>query len=173
LEEGKISSRKAKFSEVWRILKARDVSIVQRSRAKWLKEGDVNSKFFHSCIKRRFSVNSIKALKVDERWVVSPTEVRKEVFDYFSNHVANPSCFRPKLEGVPFPSLTKVENGGLIAPFSLLEIEAVVKESNRDKSPGPDGLNFAFIKEFWYLIKNEVRVMFDQFHANGVLPRGM
>jgi len=28
-------------------------------------------------------------------------------------------------------------------------------------------------KEFWYLIKNEVRLMFDQFHANDVLPKSM
>jgi len=38
-------------------------------------------------------------------------------------------------------------------------------------SPGPDGFTFAFIKEFWYLIKHEVRIMFDQFHGNEVVPR--
>jgi hypothetical protein len=35
-----------------------------------------------------------------------------------------------------------------------LEIEAVVKESDGNKSPGPDGFNFGFVKEFWYLIKD-------------------
>jgi hypothetical protein len=29
--------------------------------------------------------------------------------------------------------------------------------------------NFAFIKEFWYFLKDEVRIMFDQFHANEVV----
>jgi len=41
------------------------------------------------------------------------------------------------------------------------------------KSPGPDGFNFAFFKEFWYLVKNEIRIFFDQFHGNGALPRGL
>jgi hypothetical protein len=51
------------------------------------------------------------------------------------------------------------------------EIELVVKESDGDKCPGPDGFNFAFFKEFWYLMKNEVRIFFDQFHGNEELLR--
>lgn len=39
------------------------------------------------------------------------------------------------------------------------------------KARARDGFNFAFIKEFWYLIKHDVRIMFDQFHANEVVPR--
>ena len=26
-----------------------------------------------------------------------------------------------------------------------------------------------FVKEFWYLLKNEVQILFDQFHANEVV----
>jgi hypothetical protein len=60
-----------------------------------------------------------------------------------------------------------------VLPFSLEEIELVVKESDGNKSPGPDGFNFAFIKQFWYLIKHEVRIFFDQFHGNDVFPRSL
>ena len=67
--------------------------------------------------------------------------------------------------------LSEEENRALIAPFSLAEIEVVVKESDGNKSLGPDGFNFTFFKEFWYLLKHEVRMMFDQFYANEVLPK--
>jgi hypothetical protein len=53
----------------------------------------------------------------------------------------------------------------------LEEIEEVVKQSDGNKSPGPDGFNFAFVKKFWELLKGDVRVMFDQFHGNECLPR--
>lgn len=87
--------------------------------------------------------------------------------------MANERWVRPRLDGVPFQTLLEGDNGLLVAPFSMMENEAVVRDSDGSKSPGPDGYNFAFIKEFWYLIKNEVRIMFDQFHANEVLPKGM
>lgn len=45
LEEEEIASRKSKFSDLWKILRAKDASIVQRSRARWMKDGDANSKY--------------------------------------------------------------------------------------------------------------------------------
>jgi len=149
------------------------VLMFQRSRSKWLKEGDANSKFFHNCVKARSHTNSLKALRVNEGWVTSPREVRKAVVDYFTNHVQANDWERPRLDGVPFATLSNEENEVLIAPFSLVEIEAVVKESDGNKSPGPDGFNFGFVKEFWYLIKDEVRIMFDQFHGNEEIPKSM
>jgi len=104
---------------------------------------------------------------------VSPFEVRRNVVNYFTNHVAEDRWECPKLDGVEFVSLSEDDNGLLVAPFSSLEIERVVKDSDGNKIPGPDGFNFAFIKDFWYLIKDEVRIMFDQFHANETLPKSM
>jgi len=100
-------------------------------------------------------------------------DIRGKVVNYFTNHVADVSWDRPRLDGVNFDILSEGDNGYLIAHFTLVETEAVVRESDVSKSPGPDGFNFAFVKEFWYLIKNEVRILFDQFHANEVLPRRM
>jgi len=156
-----VASRKFKFEDLWRLLKAKDSLIVQRSRSKWLKEGDANSKFFHYCLELRSSRNAIKALKVNDGWVVSPSDVRRKVVGYFTEHVEASTWERPKLDGVNFSKLSEAENVFLVAPFSLEEMEAVVRDSDGNKSPGPDGYNFAFVKEFWYLIKDEVRIMFD------------
>jgi hypothetical protein len=46
-------------------------------------------------------------------------------------------------------------------------------ESDGSKSPGPGGFNFAFIKEFWGMLKVEVRILFDQFHGIECLPSGL
>jgi hypothetical protein len=111
------------------------------------------------------------ALKVGEVWLESPALIREAVVAYFSNHFASPVWERPTLGGVVFSTLTESDNTALTDPFSLLEIENVVRDCDGDKSPGPDGFNFAFVKAFWELLKAEVRILFDQFHGNATLPK--
>ena len=80
--------------------------------------------------------------------MVSLLDIRGKVVNYFTNHVADVSWDRPRLDGVNFDILSEGDNGYLIAHFTLVETEAVVRESDVSKSPGPDGFNFAFVKEF-------------------------
>jgi hypothetical protein len=93
--------------------------------------------------------------------------------DFFRNHFGVSGWARPTLDGVHFPQLTESSNAMLSAPFTLEEIEDVVKSCDGNKSPGPDGFNFSFFKAFWDVMKFEVRMMFDQFFANSCLPRGI
>jgi hypothetical protein len=101
--------------------------------------------------------------------------IEEEVTNYFKSHFSSTSCSwrRPKSDEVSFPSVSEWENLMLVAPFSLEEIEDVVLRSDGKKSPGPDGFNFAFLKTFWQMLKGEVRIMFDQFHGNACLPKGL
>jgi len=74
--------RKKKFDDMWRLLRSKDASMFQRSKSKWLKEGDANTKYFHRCVKARASRNSLKAIKVDGIWVETPMDVRQAVVNY-------------------------------------------------------------------------------------------
>jgi hypothetical protein len=171
LSDREVECRKGKFCDLWNLLKYKEASLFQRSRSKWLREGDANSKYFHECVKARAKRNAMLALKVGDVWLDSPPLVRAAVEDFFSNHCASPEVVRPKLDGVIFPMLSEEENVGLMAPFSLEEIEKVVKECDGNKSPGPDGFNFNFIKDSWDLLKGDLRILFDQFHGNERLPK--
>jgi hypothetical protein len=173
LEEVEVEMRKKMFHDLWALLKNIEALNFQRARSKWIKEGDSNSRFFHNCIKARQRRNSLKALRTPRGWVEGPSRVRGEVVAYFKDHFGTDDRLRPTLDGIVFPCLSEDKVGNLTAIFSLEEITEVVKGSDGTKSPGPDGFNFAFIKEFWDLLKGDVRMMFDQFHGNACLPRGM
>ena len=41
-----------------------------------------------------------------------------------------------------------------------------------DKTPGPDNLNFKFIKEFWEIIKVDVLCLMNEFFVHETLPKG-
>ncbi|MCI32693.1 transposon TX1 putative protein, partial [Trifolium medium] len=88
-------------------------------------------------------------------WVEGPGNVRDVAVSFFRNHFSAEEWERPTLDEVDFPMLSVEHNDQLTVPFSIEEIEEVVKSSDGSKCPGPDGFNFAFIKEFWELMKNE------------------
>jgi hypothetical protein len=171
LSEEEVDSRKRKFSELWHLLKSKDSLIVQRSRARWLKEGDANTRYFHKCLKGRRSSNSIRALQVGGVWVDTPLLIRQATIDFFKQQFCRSRSPKLLLDGISFPILSGEANTSLTLPFTLGEIEEVVLDSDGSKSPGPDGSNFNFVKNFWSLMKSEVRILFDQFHGNGILPR--
>jgi hypothetical protein len=101
-----------------------------------------------------------------EGWVEGPVGVREATMVFFQNHFDNVEWNRPTLDGVEVPVLSEVSNSMLVANFTLEEIEVVVKLSDGSKCPGSDGFNFAFVKEFWELMRSDIRILFDQFYAN-------
>jgi hypothetical protein len=171
LIDGVVDLRKSKFIDLWNLLKSKEAILFQRSRSKWLREGDANTKYFHGCVKARAKRNAIVALKLGEEWLESPPLIRAAVEEFFANHFSSPDVVRPRLDGVNFPSLVGDDNLLLSDPFSLEEIEAVVKECDGNKSQGPDGFNFNFIKGSWDLLKGDITTLFHQFHVNECLPK--
>jgi hypothetical protein len=155
-----VVARKKLFDELWMVLKSIESSIFQRSRSKCLKEGDANTKFFYAQVKTRGRINGISALVTDDGWVEGPSQVRQATTSYFQQHFANDNWDRATLDGVEFPCLNEEGNNILIAPFTLEEIEVVVRECDGSKCPGLDGFNFAFIREFWDLMKFDIRIFF-------------
>lgn len=59
----------------------------------------------------------------------------------------------------------------MTSPFSIEEVEEAIWSCEGNKSPGPDGFNFNFIKSCWSTIKGEILGVLDQFHANGRFPK--
>jgi hypothetical protein len=68
----------------------------------------------------------IKALKVGEDMVQSPTDVRREVVNFFTTHTSLISWERSRL--------SEEQTRELVANFELGKIEKVVRDSDGNKS---------------------------------------
>jgi hypothetical protein len=99
--------------------------------------------------------------------------IRDAVFIHFKDHFASQNVIRPGAENLSFKSLSYAEGGSLIKLFSEDEVRTAVWDCDNYKSPGPDGVNFGFIKEFWDVIKGDVMRFLSDFHRNGRLTRGI
>jgi hypothetical protein len=171
ISDTEVAQRKQLFVELWTLLKSIDSMFFNRARSKWLKEGDSNSKYFHSCINARRRGNSIVTLRTLDGWVDGPVHVREAIMVFFQNHYHSENWNRPILEGVLFLVLTDDTIDMLEDIFTGEEIFEVVQSCDGSKSPGPDGFTFAFIKEFWWLMRNDMKILFDQFHGNECIPK--
>ena len=52
----------------------------------------------------------------------------------------------------------------LMAPFTMDEIDLVVKEMPVDRAPGPDGFNGCFLKSCCFFIKHEFNIIVMVFY---------
>ncbi|GAU41193.1 hypothetical protein TSUD_26180 [Trifolium subterraneum] len=145
----------------------------QQSRSLWLKEGDANSKYFHSVLASRRRGNAISSIVVDGVPVDGVSSVRQAVVSHFAAHFKTTNVVKPRVDDLLFNSLNQMECSSLIKPFTRDEVKAAVWDCDSYKSPGPDGINFGFTKDFWPKLQGEVMRFIVEFHRNGKLTKGL
>ena len=172
LSDDEIKAKRELQQELWEASTAYESLLRQKSRAKWLKEGDINSIYFHKVINFRRHYNGVQGILIQGEWIQNPNDVKKEAVNFSLNRFTEQQFCRPTLDGVQFFSINQEQREFLAVPFSNLEIKEAVWSCDGDKCPEPDGFNFKFIKEFWEKMKTDFRRFVDEFHVHGSFPRG-
>lgn len=161
-----ITERRMFQSELWECIWA------QKSRARWIKEGDKNTKFFHTLATIRRKRNCITALPSNNGVITDPAGIHMEAVSFFKGIFKEDFPVRPEFNGLQFQVLSSMQADSLIEPFSSREIDEAVDSCNPQKAPRPDGFNFRFIKDAWEVIKFDVYGIINDFWALGQLPKG-
>lgn len=89
----------------------------------------------------------LKGVLVNGQWTTEPNRVKEEIrlfFKRFQDSEEN----RPRLDRVRFQAIGQYHNEILVEHFHEKESNDAMWECESEKSPGPDGLTFKFIKEF-------------------------
>lgn len=61
----------------------------------------------------------------------------------------------------------------MVIKFEMAEINKAMKEIDPAKSPGPDGFNGFYIRNFWDYIKNDIFAFMNSFNDECILPQGI
>ena len=122
----KWSSKKSLLEQLWAAATAYESMLRQKSRVKWIREGDSNSTYFHRLINHRRRVSAFQGLLMDGEWVHDPSNIKRVVLTHFKDRFTEQNHNRPTLDGVHFPSLDQDQNESLVARFSEMEIKAAV-----------------------------------------------
>ncbi|CAJ2641817.1 unnamed protein product [Trifolium pratense] len=101
----------------------------QQSRSLWLKDGDANSKYFHSVLASRHRRNAMSVIQVDGVTIEGVEPIRQAVFSHFDSHFKASNVDRPGVDDLQFKRLNHMENDSLIKPFTEAEVKSAVWDS--------------------------------------------
>ncbi|XP_071694427.1 uncharacterized protein [Rutidosis leptorrhynchoides] len=113
----------------------------QKSRVRWILEGDENTKYFHSLIKRGYCKNNIRGLTINGLWCENPHEIKEAAYYHFKNIFEERAGAKTSLVDLNYPILSCDEATKLEAPISEEEIAEALHDCVSSKAPGPDGFN--------------------------------
>eukprot|EP00253_Pinus_taeda_P015290 PITA_15290 len=154
-EEGKIinqlEERRKQEEILWR----------QKSRIKWLREGERNTKIFHQAMIQNRQRNQIFSIKnVEGEWVIEQGGIEKVLVDYHKEILIEPQEARGEaIEYIckEIPRLIKNEQSkALMRATTMEKVEEVVMNMKKGKAPGPDGYTIEFYQAGWHFLGQEI-----------------
>jgi hypothetical protein len=159
--------------DIERALLQEEISWKQKSRVKWLKEGDKCTKFFHLMANSNKRFNSIDSLLIDGSLSSNSDDIREHAANFYESMFTESLSWRPRLDDLEFDSLSAGEASSLEAPFLEKEVKDVIFGMDGNKAPGPDGFSMAFFQACWEVLKEDIMAVFSDFHDRGKFEKSL
>jgi hypothetical protein len=139
-----------------------------------LKEGDLNTKFFHLSASVRAKSKKIDKLVNEANIeVTTQPEICEVAMNYFDQlFKANASTHDPVLSLIG-PRVTQEDNDRLVAPFTREELKEALFQMHPDKAPGPDGFNPTFYQQFWNICGDDIFEVAKEWLDRGYFPSSL
>lgn len=112
-------------------------------------------KFFHGFINGNIKRSRINGISSNGCWETDPDVVKDGFFKFFAEKFYDHNLEKPKLRNGFFKKLSEENSVWLERPFSMAELKEAVWSCGNNKSAGPDGFTFKFLKVFWDVVCNE------------------
>ncbi|XP_071676915.1 uncharacterized protein [Lolium perenne] len=147
--------RKIVQHQLQRLLKSQHNYWKKRCIVRWMKMGEENTKFFHAMATERYRRNNISSLKLSDGHIVTDHDLMAaEAWTCYKGRMGTSVGIQMRFD---LQRLIPIVDGldDIVVPFTIEEMDAVVKSMPPDKAPGPDGFNGFFMKKCWSIIKED------------------
>ncbi|GKA91191.1 RNA-directed DNA polymerase, eukaryota [Tanacetum coccineum] len=167
-----INKRSLLMTELHDINSIDALDLSEKAKVRWSIEGDENTKYFHGILNRKRNQLAIRGILHCGDWIVEPSQVKTEFFNYFSNQFSKPSSSRLNID-FEFPTRLNLEQvEELERSVSFEEIKKAVWDCGTNKSLGPDGFSFEFFHSHWNTLNQDIVAAVHEFFATGSFPPG-
>lgn len=146
----------------------------QKSRIKWLNEGDLNTKYFHHFVSKRHHHNRILLVSNNAGAVLTnPIMVQHYIVSHFQN-LLGPNSMTPRphvleIQAMLERTLDVNQTQYLSRQVTDIEIRNTMFSLAKCKAPGPDGFNVDFFKDSWDIVGPSVTLAIKDFFGSGLL----
>ena len=154
------------------LLRAEESFLCQRSSITWLREGDLNTSYFHRITAARQAINHIHyMLDSSGERIDSQEKIQDHCVHYYQSLLGGTeplSLFDPAdLSSLLAFRCSAANHAALESAFSPEDIRHAVFSLPRNKTAGPDGYSAEFFKSCWHIIGPEVVDAVTKFFNSG------
>jgi hypothetical protein len=144
--------------ELAHTLKAEELMWFQRSRARWLVNGDRNTRYYHlKTITRRRQNRIVMLRNLEGDWVEDEETLKQMANDFYQNlFTNNADVVQWQQTVLTYPSLSEAEVQQIRCDIEDEEIRKAVFSMNPWKAPGPDGFPAGFYQKSWNIVGRSV-----------------
>ena len=152
LNENNVHQLEEKRQELIELRKKKLEGMIVRSRAKWIYEGEQNSKYFCNLEKRHFVQKAMCFIQKDDGDIIHDSNlITQEVKTFYENSYASRenNIIHCNIDNINTPTLPQEESDSLEGPITLQEALSSIKQMKNNTSPGSDGFTAEFLKLFF------------------------
>ncbi|XP_016497543.1 uncharacterized protein LOC107816354 [Nicotiana tabacum] len=155
-----IAQEKAAKLELAKWLEVEESVLKQKSRIKWIKLGDSNTSYFHTCVKNRQATNHFGRLVNNTGQILQSTnEVEEELLNFYMKLLGTAASQLPAVDTEIMQKgcmLSRQQQLRLIKPVTREEVKKSILDIHDSKALGCDGFNSFFFKKTWHILGDEV-----------------
>ncbi|KAJ9562228.1 hypothetical protein OSB04_007388 [Centaurea solstitialis] len=149
-----------------------DAFLRQRAKVQWLKDGDMNTKYFHKCVQEKRARSIIHSVFDQQGNYMTGDDIGPTFLAHFQHILGtrDPLVDPQVMAGMFQTTLSLQEALHIIRPISDEDIRQALFSIGNDKAPGSDGFTSKFFKCAWDVVgKDVVTAVHNFFYVGRIL----